>query len=215
MSLVMCNAHAVVTEDFSRYQGIIDRKPFGVPPQDAASMSNATISADVSFIKTLKMVAIKLSRDGRIRVGFVDSANKNKGYYLRIGEHEDGIEVVDADFHLESALLRKDGQTGWIYLGKSKFQPDVANVAARTPSMDEIRQKQELYAQIMRRKKEVTRQRVVEAPKLSGNALEKHLNDYQLDLIRTGEPPLPIPLTQEMDDQLVAEGVLPPLQPQQ
>ena len=37
-----------------------------------------------------------------------------------------------------------------------------------------------------------------------------NLQDYQMEVIRSGMPPLPIPLTQEMDDQLVAEGVLPP-----
>lgn len=30
-----------------------------------------------------------------------------------------------------------------------------------------------------------------------------------MDAIRTGKPPLPIPLTRQMDDQLVKEGVLP------
>ncbi len=32
-------------------------------------------------------------------------------------------------------------------------------------------------------------------------------------VIRSGMAPLPIPLTQEMDDQLVKEGVLPPVKP--
>jgi hypothetical protein len=40
--------------------------------------------------------------------------------------------------------------------------------------------------------------------------IEKNLQQYQMDLIRKGAKPLPIPLTQEMDDQLVKEGVLPP-----
>ncbi|WP_136083290.1 hypothetical protein [Pontiella desulfatans] len=37
-----------------------------------------------------------------------------------------------------------------------------------------------------------------------------NLRQYQMEVIRAGMPPLAIPLTQEMDDQLVAEGVLPP-----
>ena len=45
--------------------------------------------------------------------------------------------------------------------------------------------------------------------RLTGEALQKHLQDYQMELIRTGQPPLPIPLTPEMDAQLVREGVLP------
>ena len=31
-----------------------------------------------------------------------------------------------------------------------------------------------------------------------------------MELIRNGMPPLPVPLTTEMDDQLVSEGILPP-----
>jgi hypothetical protein len=37
-----------------------------------------------------------------------------------------------------------------------------------------------------------------------------NLRKYQMEVIRAGMAPLPIPLTQEMDEQLVAEGVLPP-----
>ncbi len=37
-----------------------------------------------------------------------------------------------------------------------------------------------------------------------------NLRQYQMEVMRAGMAPLPIPLTQEMDDQLVAEGVLPP-----
>jgi len=31
-----------------------------------------------------------------------------------------------------------------------------------------------------------------------------------MEVIRSGMPALPIPLTPEMDDQLVSEGILPP-----
>ena len=45
----------------------------------------------------------------------------------------------------------------------------------------------------------------------SVETLRKQLEQYQMGVIRTGPPPLPIPLTKEMDDQLVKEGILPPL----
>jgi hypothetical protein len=44
----------------------------------------------------------------------------------------------------------------------------------------------------------------------SREELEAHLQEQQMDAIRRGNPPLPIPLTEKMDDQLVREGVLPP-----
>jgi len=40
--------------------------------------------------------------------------------------------------------------------------------------------------------------------------LRAHLERVQMDAIRNGLPPLPLPLTPEMDAQLVKEGVLPP-----
>ena len=41
--------------------------------------------------------------------------------------------------------------------------------------------------------------------------VRENLREYQMEVIRSGMPPLPIPLTEEMDAQLVAEGVLPPV----
>ena len=55
------------------------------------------------------------------------------------------------------------------------------------------------------------------AARLTGEVLQKHLQEYQMELIRAGGakgPPLAIPLTPEMDAQLVKEGVLPPLENQ-
>lgn len=40
--------------------------------------------------------------------------------------------------------------------------------------------------------------------------IRKNLQEYQMAVIRAGRPPLPVLLTQEMDDQLVKEGILPP-----
>jgi hypothetical protein len=47
-------------------------------------------------------------------------------------------------------------------------------------------------------------------PRYTGEELTKHLQEYQMEVIRQGLPPLPIPLTPEMDKQLVTEGFLPP-----
>ena len=46
-------------------------------------------------------------------------------------------------------------------------------------------------------------------PKYTGAELKKHLQEYNMEVIRKGMPPLPIPLTQEQDDLLVKEGILP------
>jgi hypothetical protein len=40
----------------------------------------------------------------------------------------------------------------------------------------------------------------------SREELQAHLREQQLDAIRTGKPPLPIPVTDDMVDQLIEEG---------
>ena len=73
------------------------------------------------------------------------------------------------------------------------------------------------------RRREPPPQPQPEPPKLSPEEEQRrreeiraNLQEYQMEVIRQGMPPLPIPLTQEMDDQLVAEGVLDPMEaPQQ
>ena len=51
----------------------------------------------------------------------------------------------------------------------------------------------------------------VPKPIYTGEELERHLQDYQMEVIRQGLPPLPVQLTPDRDAQLVAEGLLPPL----
>lgn len=47
------------------------------------------------------------------------------------------------------------------------------------------------------------------APQMSGDKLSRHLQDFKMEVIRQGLPPLAIPLTPEQDQQLVEAGVLP------
>lgn len=48
-------------------------------------------------------------------------------------------------------------------------------------------------------------------PRYTGEALKKHLEDYNAEVQRRGLPPLPIPLTPEEDAELVRQGILPPI----
>jgi len=232
--------------DFVRYQVIIDRKPFGEPPPDQAqSVASAAAAAQAElFAKSLKMVVIKIE-DGDTYVGFVSQASSNKGYYLSVGEKTaDGIELVDASFEQESALLKKDGQTVRIYMNGSPQkgsstqlvvmassksepvrEPSFGRSRERYPdptdgrdhSSGHSRESRERYLDIMKSRMRASQasaeQPASPAPKLTTAELDKHLKEYQMENIRKGLPALPIPLTQEMDDQLVKEGVLPPLQP--
>lgn len=72
------------------------------------------------------------------------------------------------------------------------------------------------YAERLRLRREAEAERlrrIAERPAMTPQQVEESLKAVQMDSIRNGDPPLPIPLTPEMDEQLVREGVLPPAEP--
>lgn len=214
LSAVVLPAHAI---ELGPYAVILSRKPFGEPPPEPA-VPSAEVPQPVgpSIGDQYKMCAVKETDDG-IWVGFIE-AKTSKSYYLKIGEEEDGIQVVDADYDLEKALLRKGAQEGWITMGKGgtggapgmplgmlMSAPGVGAGTNRTSYAERRRQR---LADM-----EARRKAMAEVPKIPPEEMQKKLEEYQMELIRqrgSNGPPLPLPLTPEMDDQLVAEGILPP-----
>jgi hypothetical protein len=222
---------AAPAHDFSWYQVILERKPFGVPPVVASPAPGrggpGAAAPQGAFINDLRMCAVTEQND-ELRVGIVDIKN-NKSYLFRLGETQDDITLVDADYQEECALLRKGAEEYWISLKgdatsgspasgtpgvyRSSLIPPAAGGSAVASSAAAA--VHESYADRLRKRREATRERVVEPPQMTEVQLQEHLKQYQMELIRAGGdkgPPLPIPLTPEMDAQLVSEGVLPPVQ---
>ncbi|MFC1497779.1 hypothetical protein ACFLS1_04790 [Verrucomicrobiota bacterium] len=213
---------AVRYDDFSRYQVILDKKPFKEPPPSASDKSKLPLPPPAqSFAKNFRMVTLARKEDGRVQVGFVDSKRKPPMSYLLYvgGPAEEGIEVVKADFEAETALLRKENEEAWINTsgigaalgqlktGSSTTQRSSSSVS-RKISYSELKARQ---AAMIRSRRETIRHRTVQQPKLKGEELDKQLRKYNMDLIRKGNAPvLPIQLTPEEDAQLVKEGFLPP-----
>jgi hypothetical protein len=239
-SIPELNAEGSVRYDFSRYQIILEREPFGKPPPPPPPPRKRAAPAPPPvvtppFVRSLRMCAITArSSDGKLRVGLIDIKSKpQKTYLLYVGDTtEDGIELVEADFAEEKALLRKGGEEHWIQLGgestaatarkggKGLFggipQVPFGSAAHRSKARSNTAANRSTtsYAARLKARREAMAKRRQELakPKLSGGELKSHLQNYQMDLIRKGMPPLPMPLTREMDDQLVKEGVLPPQQ---
>ena len=216
----------------SRYTVILDRKPFGEPLPEPVTPPKSTAPPKRKgppFTSRLQMCAITES-DAGIRVGIVNNGSKPpKSYYMSPGDTEDGIELVDADYERGGALLRKGEEEHWVYIGG--HSTDAADVpapgnsrrqapSAVPPPTSRSRPTRMSFAERLRRRREALQrqkdqqqaqeQAQAQPAKLEGKELEKHLQEYQMELIRQGKPPLPIPLTPEMDEQLVNEGVLPP-----
>jgi hypothetical protein len=221
---VFCAGSAWAAYDFARYAVILERQPFGEPPPANMAPAQPVNTAPVrSFVQELKvrMCAITEHPDFGVRVGLAAQASpgskETRNYYMRIGETQGGITLVDADVEEEAALLKHGGEEVWLSMREGAVGLGAAPepVAGNTAPPDAEAGRMS-YAERLRLRREMRRvhQEEKKQPQLTGEDLERHLMEYQMELIRAGGalgPPLPIPLTKEMDDQLVAEGVLPPV----
>ncbi len=194
---------------FERYQVILDRKPFGALP--APEVPVVPTPQAESFAKSLRLSTIIEMDDGSIKVGFVDTRT-GRSYMMAAGESQDGIEVMTANWKDEEAVLRQGEDMALIKLGTGETRalaPGQAPQSGATPAAQQgARPTWE-----ERRRARAAVQPPPEPPpqpKYTGEELTRHLQDYQLEVIRQGLPPLPLPLTPEMDAKLVSEGILPP-----
>jgi hypothetical protein len=207
--LLMTGVALASTPGFERYQVILDRMPFGDPPPAPVAPPPAPTPPHLSFARTLRVTAMYETDDGLVRVGLVDS-NGNKSFILREdGAPFEGIELVSADYAEGEVVLRKGTEMAVLRMGEaaqSISEPPQRGARPRVAT-------QASYEERRRARTDALQQRALQPPReppLTGEALEQHLQEYQMEVIRQGLPPLPIPLTPEMDAQLVAEGVLPP-----
>jgi hypothetical protein len=235
-------ASGLTTTDFSRYEVILQRRPFGEAPADSltASLSpTPVVQAGPSFADRIQLCALT-QRGDTYSVGIVDNAQKPaRTYFLRVGESEDGIQVLDVDYADERVLLRKSTDERWVDMngiasgGRGASPSPVTRGFTRSPSRSAARQKM-----LKRRPTGLTREQynaerasgIRPAPRsprsvlmgspspssLTSEERMANLRKYNMDLIRAGGeagPALPIPLSTEEDAQLVAEGHLAPPSP--
>lgn len=214
------------TPDFSRYAFIIERAPFGTP----APAVTTTAPPAESPLATFRLSALVLDSLGRPQVGLVDERN-GRSYFLRVGQSEDGIEVLAVRMEEESATVRVQGQEGTLRLAGAASPPSVAPGRGRAPAAAGAPAAMGLMRgegrpPMVRGRASMMAIRPPSAPAAESSPtateaapnprpptpeeIEKRLQEFQMEALRRGLPPLPIPLTPEMDEQLVREGVLPP-----
>lgn len=227
MAIALCalapDVQATAFDDASRYDVILSSQLFGAPA-DAASVTNtAPVAAPPPAARNLRLCGITTKKGGKTKVGFVDlSAKPEKNYLIYVGaKSADGYEVLDANLEDRKARIRKDGQEFELSMqtaaiggapGAGGAGLPAAVAAARAPTATSPGVN---YLSRLRERREALRVRTVEPPKLTGEDLQQRYRDIQMEQIRKGGPTLPIPLTKEMDDTLVKEGVLPPTQGQE
>jgi len=208
---------------FDRYQIILDRKPFGelAPASAPAAASPAPGQPPLASVLRLAMLTYD-EASGAVEAGIVDT-KANRSYFLSVGQSEDGLTIVNADFERDQVLVRKDGQEAWLMLGAGPKPRDAGSGVSRLPPAPT-----NVARRVMIRTDASGEASVTEVP--AGQSLvtnppprpwttREEMREFyrkkNLELIRAGGrlgPPLPIRLTPEEDAMLVAEGVLPPLE---
>lgn len=125
---------AVTGYDFSRYQVIMDKNPFGEVVPSESAQPQAALSEVIS--KDLEMKAIIDDGTG-IRIGLLDKKT-NKNFFLGVGENHDGLQVVSINYENEEAVVKKDGETAVVKLRPDKDKDKAAASAAAAAGMGEL-----------------------------------------------------------------------------
>lgn len=198
-----------------RYDVILDRSPFGNDPLlDVPNPEQKAAAAAAAAAKELRLCFLLESESGDIRAGFQNLKVKPgdpKSIILRVGESFMGMKLLEINLADAQAILETQGEPVVFDLSKA---PSPAKAPVPKPQPP----KRQFGGGFRRREPPQAKPAAPPIePKISPEEqirrreeIRANLQEYQMEVIRSGMPPLPIPLTQEMDDQLVAEGVLPP-----
>lgn len=120
-------AHAVTTTDFSRYQVVLDRKPFGeVAPIVVPGTTDVAVAE--SFAKDYEMKAI-IDDGDKMQVCVLDKKT-SKHIYLDIGQEISGMQLVSVNYDKEEAVMKMGSETTVI-----KLHPDKDKDKGAAPAM--------------------------------------------------------------------------------
>lgn len=207
--------------ELDKYQIIIDRQPFGrelISPEPSVSSIKSeaeAIAAAKSAEKELRLCFIFETTKGLIRAGFqnkIVKAGEPKSIMLGVGDTFKGMKLVDVNIQESTATLDRNGVMIMFSLNKS------AKNTLGNSKTTSTRKFNSGFRSSNTNDKEIKKE-VIDIPNVKltvqqqeqrKQEIQESLRQYQMDVIRAGLPPLPVPLTKQMDDQLVAEGVLPP-----
>lgn len=208
-------ADGAVEYDRARYDVIVDRSPFGEDPmiaQEAAqNVKDAAEAAAAAqkLEKELRLCYLLKAETGEIRAGFQNLQAKSgdpTSVMLMVGESFRGMKLLNVDLENSRATLDANGK-------QVTFELKAGATAAKKPAAPAAPQRRfgggfRKPAPQPEKPKEPALSPEEQAQKRE--EVRENLRQYQMEVIRAGMPPLPIPLTPEMDEQLVQEGVLPP-----
>ena len=111
--LLLAGTTAFAGYDWSRYEVIAEREPFGKepPPSEAAEIAKPV----GDFAKQYRLCMLYESVSGQLKAGIVSKVN-NKNFYLQVGESENGISLVEVRLEEGVAILQQGGETAQLLL---------------------------------------------------------------------------------------------------
>ena len=202
------------TESFSRerYAPIIKRSPFGkeeIPLVDTQTTASTRVAIE-NLEKSVRLSFLLKSEDNdEIRAGFQNLKAKEgdpKSAVLMVGDSFQGMKLLDVDLDAETAKVNYQGKEIELTLGVATQQ----TTTKKTPTTRSTTSRRiNRGFQPREQREEVILSEEEKAEQLA--QIREELQQQQMEIIRKGQPPLPIALTQESDDQLVSEGILPPI----
>jgi len=214
--------HCLGQEKYARdrYELIVERSPFGAEPVNISTEQDANSPQVRQAQQELRLCFLMQSDiSGEVRAGFQNlkaAKGDPKSVILMEGESFRSMKLVDIDLEGSTATLEYNGAPVTFELAKSKTPAPTPAARRRTTPPTQptrrfgggFRSRTQPEAPEQQEEEELTpeerEERIAE--------IRAKLQDQQMEIIRQGQPPLPIQLTPEQDDQLVAEGVLPPLE---
>lgn len=209
-----------VPPNFERYKVILDKAPFGqvevvAPIQPAPP---PTVNQPL-WVKQFRLSMLQEDWDGTLILGLVNNTTK-KSIMLREGESdpETGIKFIAADYEASTATISKDGDVRQLGADQNQVavaapQPTTSSAttksastrSSRATSYAQRRAARQKHLADLRKQRETSN---AKPPALPEPVLQQHLQNMQMEAIRKGAPPLPVPLTPAMEQQLIKEGVI-------
>lgn len=202
--------------DFGQYQVILDQQLLGRHSPEPSRPQPETQPMAPPPAWTTEYRLTMITEDlfsGRARVGLYHVRNQ-VGYLLIEGEfYEDHpFSLQSLDYNQNRAVIVHQGARHTFSLESAPL-PASAPESASSPLQAPRRTVRRVTRSVPDANAAEPPPEPPPEPRFSSpEELQAHLQNVQMDAIRTGKPPLPIPLTPEMDAQLVQEGVLPPLE---
>jgi hypothetical protein len=203
----------------ARYDVIVDRSPFGEDPLVDEEQRKVAAAAQ-ALEKDYRLCFLLESESGEVRAGFQNKKAKTgepKSVILMVGESHGAMKLLDIDLENASARLQYQGREVTFELSKAPV-PAPTPAKPSAPTKDTSSTQRRFGGGFRRTTPPETEVESTPEPQVSAEEAEQRreevraaLQEYQMEVLRKGQPPLPVQLSPDQDDQLVSEGVLEPL----